>query len=196
MLSVSLGRRAAAGCRAQQRASCTAACGTPSWLTKAASCPARAGVHRLRALQLEARVAHRQRLVDHDHVGVDVHRDREREPHDHAGGIRPDRLLEEIADLGERHDGVVALADLRLGQSQDRGVEEHVLAARELRVEAAAELQEGRHAPVHLHRARGGRQRPAHHLQQRGLARPLRPRCQRGAPRHFEAHVAQRQNSR
>jgi hypothetical protein len=24
----------------------------------------------------------------------------------------------------------------------------------------------------------------------------LRPRCQRGAPRHFEAHVAQRQNSR
>ena len=53
------------------------------------------------ALLLEAAVAHGERLVEEDHVGQDGRRDREREPHLHARGVRLDGPVEEVAELGE-----------------------------------------------------------------------------------------------
>ena len=70
------------------------------------------------ALLHEARVADGQRLVDHQDVGIDVRHHGEREPHDHAGRVGLDRLLDEVADVGERADGVEPRLDLGLASGR------------------------------------------------------------------------------
>ena len=65
-----------------------------------------------------------------------------------------------------------AAMSLRL-MPEDRRVEEHVVAARELGVEAGAELEQGRHALVHAHAAGVRLQDAGHALQQRRLARAV-----------------------
>ena len=65
------------------------------------------------ALVREALVADGQHLVDEQHVGIDVDRDREAEPHVHAGRIGLHRRVDELAQLGEVDDLVEALLDLR-----------------------------------------------------------------------------------
>jgi hypothetical protein len=94
------------------------------------------------ALALERLVADGEDLVEQQHVCVEVRRDREAEAHVHAGGIGPDRPVDRILELREGDDLVEALADLRAPEAVDRAVEEDVLAAAEVGVEAGAELQE------------------------------------------------------
>ena len=122
------------------------------------------------ALLHEARVADGERLVDHEDFRVDVRHDGEREPHDHAGRVGLDRLLDEVADVGERADGVEPRFDLLLRQADDVAVEEDVLAPAELGAEARAQFEDGRDAAVRRHAAGGGLQRAADDLQQRRLA--------------------------
>ena len=55
-------------------------------------------------LALEVLVAHREDLVDEQHVRIDVGRDGEREPHVHARRIRLHAGIEEVPELGEVHD--------------------------------------------------------------------------------------------
>ena len=64
------------------------------------------------ALRGELLVADREHFVDQQHVGIDVDRDREAEPHVHAGGVGLDRLIDELADAGELDDLVEARVDL------------------------------------------------------------------------------------
>jgi hypothetical protein len=56
------------------------------------------------ALLLEVGVAHGQRLVDDEDVGIDMRDDREGEAHGHAGGVGLDGLVDELADIGEGQD--------------------------------------------------------------------------------------------
>ena len=100
------------------------------------------------ALVGEALVAHRQHLVDEQHVRVDMDRDREAEAHVHAGRVGLDGRVDELADLGELDDLVEALGDLPLRQAEHDAVDEDVLAPGDLRVESGAELDERRDAPV------------------------------------------------
>ena len=94
------------------------------------------------ALLGEERVAHRQRLVDDQDVGVDVGHHSECQADHHPARIGLDRLVDELADVGELDDAVVARVDLRRRQAQDRAVQIDVLAPGELRVEARAQLQQ------------------------------------------------------
>src|SRR5689334_976508 len=94
------------------------------------------------ALSLELDVADGQDLVDEQDVGFHVRRDREPEPRDHPGGIRAERGVDEVAELREVDDRVEATLHLPPGAAEDRAVQEHVLAAGELHVEASAELEE------------------------------------------------------
>ena len=103
---------------------------------------------RSRHLALEALVAHRERLVHEEDVGVHVRRDREREARGHARRVGPDRSVEELLDLGERRDRVHAAEHLLAREPHERPVQDHVLAARELAVEPEAELEERRDAPA------------------------------------------------
>jgi hypothetical protein len=56
------------------------------------------------ALLLEVGVAHRQRLVDDEHVRVHMRDHREGEAHGHARGVGLHRLVDELADVGEGED--------------------------------------------------------------------------------------------
>ena len=94
------------------------------------------------ALVREAFVADREHLVDQQDVWVDVNCHGESEPHVHARGVRLDRRVDEVPQLGEVHDFVEALTDFALRQAEHDAVDEDVLAAGDLRVKAGAELDE------------------------------------------------------
>ena len=111
-------------------------------------------LHVVEALALECCVAHRQHLVDEQHVGLDVHRHREPESHVHARGVELDLVVDEVLELGEGHDVVEALLDLGTGEPEQRAVQVDVVAARELGLEAGAELEHRGEAAPHPDLAR------------------------------------------
>ena len=84
----------------------------------------------------EALVADGEHFVDEQHFGIDVNRDRESEPHVHAGRVGLDRRVDELRELGELDDLVEALLDLALRQAEHDAVDEDVLAAGDLRMKA------------------------------------------------------------
>ena len=69
----------------------------------------------VQALAGEGLVAHRQHLVDQQHVGVDVDGHREAEARVHAGRVGLDRRVDEALQLREVHDLVEALLHLARG---------------------------------------------------------------------------------
>src|SRR5207302_1032493 len=91
------------------------------------------------------------------------------------------------------HDLVEGGVDLFAGEAQDRAVQVDVLPAGELRMEPGAQLQQrGDPAPGH-HPPLGGAEDPGHDLQQRGLARAVRPdQAERPAFGNLDVHVLQR----
>ena len=101
----------------------------------------------------EALVADRQHLVDQQHFGIDVDGHREPEPHVHARRVGLHRRVDEVLQLGELDDLVEAALDLPLGEAEHDAVDEDVLAAGDLGVEAGAELDQRRDAAVDGDRA-------------------------------------------
>ena len=101
------------------------------------------------ALALELLVADGEHLVEQEHVDVEMRGDREAEPHVHARRVRPHRHVDEPLELRERDDLVHVPPDGLALQAKDCAVEIDVLAARELGVEAGAELEQRADAPFH-----------------------------------------------
>ena len=52
--------------------------------------------HAVEALELEGEVADGEHLVDEEHLGSDVDRDREAEPHEHARRVELHRRVDEL----------------------------------------------------------------------------------------------------
>ena len=129
--------------------------------------------HALVAARAEALVADGQHLVDQQHVGVDVHRDREPEPGVHPARVRLDRVVRETLELGEGDDLVDARAQLFLREPVDRTGEEDVLDGGVLGVEAGADLEQRRDPPADAHAPGIRTQDPREHLQHRALARAV-----------------------
>ena len=100
----------------------------------------------IETLLLEARVAHREHLVHQQDVRVGLDRDREGQAHRHARGEVLDLLVGEILELRKLEDVVDAPGQLLARDAEDGATEEDVLARRQLRVEANAELEERRDA--------------------------------------------------
>ena len=94
------------------------------------------------ALALELLVADGEHLVQQQHVDVEVRSDREAERRVHARRVRPHRHVDEPLELREGDDLVHVPPDRLALQAEDRAVEIDVLAARELGVEAGAELEQ------------------------------------------------------
>ncbi len=101
-------------------------------------------VELLEALLLERGVADRQHLVDQQHVGVDLDRDREGEPHRHPRRVVLELEVEELLELGERDDVVEARLGLVAREAEHHRVDQHVVARGQVGVEADAELDERR----------------------------------------------------
>ena len=70
------------------------------------------------ALVREALVADGEHLVDQQHVGIDVNRHGEAQPHVHARRVGLDRRIDEVLELGELDDLVEPLADLALASGR------------------------------------------------------------------------------
>ena len=102
-----------------------------------------------------------------------MRRDRKREPHVHPTRVTLDRRVDELPDPGKLDDVVQLALDLAPLHSEDRPVEEDVLAPGELRVEARAHLEQAADAATDdrtpRRRCRDARQ----HLEQRRLAGPV-----------------------
>jgi hypothetical protein len=145
------------------------------------------------ALLLEEDVAHGQRLVDQEHVGIHAHRHREGHPHEHPARVELHGLIEELADLGEGLDLGEPRLHLAPRDAEQRSIQDRVLAPRELRVEAAAQFEQGRDPARHDHLALGRTQRAREDLQERALPRAVpADDADRLAPSDPERDVAER----
>jgi hypothetical protein len=155
-----------------------------------------ARAHLVEALQtttLKLGVTHREYLVDEEDVGVHVDRHGEAETHVHAGRVVPHRCVDELLDPGEAHDLVEPRVQLPLGESEDRPVEVHVLAAGEILVEPGAQLQERGDLPSGFDRSLVGTQDLGDALEHRALARTvLTDEPERRSLGYVERHVPQR----
>ena len=147
----------------------------------------------LQALLLEGLVAHGEDLVDQEDVGVGVHRHGEGQPEEHARAVVLHLRVDELLDLAEGDDVVEALLELRPGHAEDRAVEEHVLPAREVRVEAGAHLDQPGHAAAQQDPSGIREEHPGDGLEQRRLAGAVEAdQPHRLAGVDGEVHVVQR----
>src|SRR5687767_571384 len=71
---------------------------------------------------MKSYVADAQHLIDYENCRLNMNRDRESQPDGHAGGIRPQRLINELMDLGEIYDCVHHPADLLIVITQQSSV--------------------------------------------------------------------------
>ncbi len=138
-------------------------------------------------------IAHGQRLVDDEDLGVHVDGRGEGQPHVHAARIFLDRAGDEVADLGEGLDGRHGALDLGAGEPHNFAVEKDVLAPGEFGIEACAQLEQRRDAPARYDAPEGGLQDAADDLQQRAFAAAVgTDEAECLALFHLEADVAQR----
>ena len=108
--------------------------------------------------------------------GIDVDGDGEAEAHVHPGRIGLDRRVDEVLELGELDDLVEAPRDFLLRQPEHDAVDEDVLAAGDLGMEAGAELDQRGDAAVDRRRVPVvGLVMPATSLSIVLLPEPLRP---------------------
>ena len=119
---------------------------------------------------LEEEVPHAEGLVDDEDLGLDRGLQGKGQPHHHAAGVRLDRLLDEIANVGKAGDLVEARINFTPGKSHHGAVEVDVLPPGELGVEAAAELEEGGDPALDAYGAFAGLQGAGNDLEEGGLA--------------------------
>ena len=127
------------------------------------------------ALALELLVADREHLVEQQHIGLDVRRDGEAEPHVHPRRVGAHGQVDELLELRERDDLVHRLAHAGAREAVDRAVQVDVLAPGEVGVEAGAELEQRRDAAAGLDAAARRLDDPRDEPQQRRLARAVAP---------------------
>jgi hypothetical protein len=129
--------------------------------------------HALEAPQLKGDVAHREHLVDEQHVGLGDDRDREAEPHEHARRVELHGSVDERGELGERNDLVEPPIDLLTGHAEHGSADVDVLAPRELVMEADADGDERSDVAAHHHASFGRTRDAGQHPQQCRLAGPV-----------------------
>ncbi len=164
------------------------------WLTNRTVRPSLRHVpHLAEALLLEVGVADGEHLVDQEDLGLEVRRDRERQPQVHAARVPLDRRVDELLDLRERDDLVELALDLGAAHPQDRAVQVDVLAARQLRMESGPDLEQRSDAAVDLGEPARGLRDPRQDLQQRALTGAVAADDADDLPRpDLEAHVVER----
>ena len=122
----------------------------------------------------ESFVANRQNLVHHEHVGVGVDGDGKAEAHVHARGVVLHRFVDEIGQAGKLDDRVVTIVDLAAREAEHRAVDVDIFAARDLRMETRAQLDQRRHAAVDFEVARSWFEDTGDDFEQGRLARTIR----------------------
>src|SRR6266508_4243998 len=101
-------------------------------------------VEHRKALLLEALVADCQDFVEQENVKRNLNRNRESEPHQHSRRVVLELLIDEALELRKLEDLVELRVELSFRKAGERRSDPNVLAGGETRVEADAELDEGR----------------------------------------------------
>ena len=136
-----------------------------------------AGHHRLDArlaLGAEGAIPDREHLVEHQDLRIEGGGDREAEARAHPVRVEADRLVDERAEVGEVDDRLHALPDLPARDAEERGVQQDVLATRQLAIEAGAQREQRRDVAAHQNGSLVGLQDAREHQAERALARPVR----------------------
>src|SRR5579863_8242638 len=126
--------------------------------------------HFAEAFFLEGDVADGEDFVDEEDFGFEVCGDGEGEADVHAGGVVFHGGIDESFDFGEGDDLVELAGDLAASHAEDGAVEEDVLAAGELVMEAGADFEEAADAAVNGGLADGGLGDARQNLQERRFA--------------------------
>jgi hypothetical protein len=136
-----------------------------------AECPAllREAEDPVDALPLERLVPDREDLVQQEDVRLHVHGNRKTEPHQHPGRVGAHGEVDEPIELRERDDLVEEPVDLAPLQPVDRTAQVDVLTAREVGMEACAELEQRPNRPAHLDASRRRPKDPGNQAEQRRL---------------------------
>ena len=124
------------------------------------------------ALGPEVRIAGGQRLVDHQDLVVLGGRDGEPQPLRHPGRVGAHRVVDEVADAREVHDGLVPVLGLLRGHAHGQAAEHHVPLSGQV-VEQRGVDAEQRGLPAGVDAALLGREQAGDRLQQRRLARAV-----------------------
>ena len=152
-----------------------------------------ARLHPPEALLLEGEVADGEDLVDDQDLGLQVGGHRERQPELHAARVALHGRVDEGADVRELDDLLEAALDLAALHVEDRAVQEDVLAAGELGMEARAHLEQRSDPAAQPRLAPRRRRDPGEDLEQRALAGAVVADHAEGlAALHLEVDVPQR----
>ena len=144
-------------------------------------------------LRPEVGVAGGQDLVEQQDVRVDRRRDGEPESGAHPGRIGPQRRVDEVAELRVVDDRRQELAGHPVIEAEERAAEQDVVASGQVLVEAGAQGQQAGHVPDDVDRTLRRVDDPGEHLEERALARAVRPDDRERLPAlDVQVDVAQR----
>ena len=99
-------------------------------------------VHLAHTTMPEVSIANRECLIDEEHLGIHTDGNGESQPHYHAARVSLNGLADEIPNLGEVFDRLVAPVDFAFGKAEDGGVEIDVVTAGEFGIEAASQFEQ------------------------------------------------------
>ena len=122
------------------------------------------------AFSLEARVTDGERLVYYQHVRLNIDVNREAETHFHTAGIRSDRLVDIVAQLGKLDNSFLNLLDVGVLQTENIAFQVNVLTSGHLGREAGGQLQERGDLAVDDDFAFIRKGNAGNHFKQRGLS--------------------------
>ena len=143
-------------------------------------------------LCLEKDVPDRQCLIDNQNLRIDIDRHSKSQPHKHTAGVRLDRLVHKVADIGKVQNILQSRIDLFLGKADHRPLQIDVLHARIFHVKSCAKLEQRGNPTVHDHLSGRRIQHAGDNLQDRRLPGSVRtddPNCL--TLRHLKIHIRQ-----
>jgi len=122
------------------------------------------------ALVLEVGIPHRQRFIDNQHIRAVRGSHAEGQPHLHAAGVHPHRLVDVVADLGKGFDLGHEAADVLDTVTEQLPGHEGILPTGKIGVEAHTQFEQGGDPAGDVDVAGGGLGGAGDHLEQRALA--------------------------
>src|SRR5262245_12765201 len=132
-------------------------------------------MHFAKTFLLKVMVAHCKHFIDDQNLRLQMRRNRKGEAHVRALAVLPYRRIRALFNFGEGHDFVEFLSDFALLHPEDGAIEEDVLAPREFRVKASANLQQAGDPPAQHSPPPGWLRDAAEDLEQRAFAGPVSP---------------------
>ena len=149
-------------------------------------------LHLPKTLPLKFRIPHRQHLINHQYLRLQVGGHGEAEPYLHAGGVELHRGVNIFLHAGEVHDFIEFAVYFPAGHAEDGTVHVDIVPAGEFGVEAGAYLEQGTDAACDGYTPVGGFGDAGEDFEQGALPGAVVPDdAEHFALLHFEVDVPQ-----